>query len=77
MNELEIIANIKKIIKNSSALKLEDDVFFDKKNLIASIDTYVENIHYINFKYPDLIIKRLLDPQFQIFYVKEQIQNIY
>ena len=61
MNELEIIANIKKIIKNSSALKLEDDVFFDKKkNLIASIDTYVENIHYINFKYPDLIIKKVI-----------------
>ena len=31
MNELEIINHLKKIVKNPSALKLSDDVFFDKK----------------------------------------------
>ena len=61
MNELEIINSIKKIIKDPSALKLNDDVFFDKKkSLVASIDTYNEKTHYMNFKYPNLIIKKAI-----------------
>ncbi len=61
MNEIEIINNLKKIVNHSSALNLEDDVFFDKKKmLLASIDTYNENIHYIKFKSPDLIIKKVI-----------------
>ena len=36
MNELEIIANLKKIINNPSALNLTDDVFFDKKKIFIS-----------------------------------------
>ena len=53
MNEFEIIKNyFQKITKNNpSALRLNDDVFFDKKNkIILSIDTYNEGIHYLNFK---------------------------
>ena len=61
MNEIEIINKLKKIIKNKNALNLNDDVFFDeKKGLVASIDTYNENIHYINFKNPHLIIKKVI-----------------
>ena len=63
MNEFEIIKNyFQKIIKNNpSALKLNDDVFFDKKNkIILSIDTYNEGIHYLNFKNPDLVIKKII-----------------
>ena len=61
MNELEIIDNLRKIINNPSALNLTDDVFFDKKkSLLASIDTYNENVHYINFEKPDLIIKKVI-----------------
>ena len=61
MNEYEIIHNLRKIVKNPAALKLYDDVFFDRKNsLIASIDTYNENVHYINFEKPDLIIKKVI-----------------
>ncbi len=61
MNETEIINNLKKIIKDRNALSLNDDVFFDnKKGIIASIDTYNENIHYINFKNPHLIIKKVI-----------------
>ena len=47
--------------KNKNSLKLNDDVFFDKsKNLVVSIDTYVEGIHFINFKKPDLVIKKII-----------------
>ena len=63
MNEFEIIKNyFQKITKkNPSALKLNDDVFFDKKNkIILSIDTYNEGIHYLNFKNPDLVIKKII-----------------
>ena len=61
MNEFDIIHNLRKIIKNTSALKLYDDVFFDKKNsLIASIDTFNETFHYPNFNKPDLIIKKVV-----------------
>ena len=61
MNEFEIIDNLKKIITNSSSLKLNDDVFFDKKkSLVASIDTYNENIHFIDIDRPDLIIKKII-----------------
>ena len=46
---------------NKSSLKLNDDVFFDKsKNLVVSVDTYVEGVHFINFKKPDLVIKKIL-----------------
>ena len=61
MNELKIIKSLKKNIKNPSALKLNDDVFFDKKkSLVGTIDTYNENIHYLNFKNPDLLIKKVI-----------------
>ena len=53
MNEIQIINKLRKIIKNPYALKLNDDVFFDKsKSLLASIDTYNEKIHYLNFNHP-------------------------
>ncbi len=46
---------------NKNALKLNDDVFFDKlKKLVISIDTYNEGIHFINFKKPELVIKKIL-----------------
>ena len=63
MNEFELIKNyFQKIIKNNpSALNLNDDVFFDKKKkLVASIDTYNEGVHFPNFKYPNLVIKKVL-----------------
>tara|TARA_Y100000590_G_scaffold442354_1_gene570388 strand:- start:5747 stop:6709 length:963 start_codon:yes stop_codon:yes gene_type:complete len=63
MNEFVLIHNyFKKLAKNNpSALDLNDDVFFDKKkNIVISLDTYVEGVHYLNFKYPNLVIKKLL-----------------
>ena len=63
MNEFVLINKyLKKLTKNNrGALKLNDDVFFDKKNkLVVSVDTYNENTHYPNFKYPNLVIKKIL-----------------
>ena len=57
MNESYLITNyLAKLVKNNpSALKLNDDVFFDKKNKnVISIDTYVEKIHFPNFNKPNL-----------------------
>ena len=46
---------------NLGSLNLNDDVFFDRKNkLIVSVDTYVEGIHFINFKKPELVIKKII-----------------
>ena len=63
MNEFELIKkyfqNLSK--NNPSSIKLNDDVFFDKKNkLVVSVDTYNEGIHFPNFKFPDLVIKKVL-----------------
>ena len=58
MHEFQIIKRyFSKLTKNNkSALNLNDDIFFDKsKELIISVDTYVEGTHFINFKKPELI----------------------
>ncbi len=63
MHESELIKNYFSKIskKNKSALNLNDDVFFDKKKgIIISVDTYNLGCHFINFKYPDLVIKKIL-----------------
>ena len=63
MNEVQLIDNyLKKLTKkNKSSQGLNDDIFFDKsKRLAISIDTYVEKVHFPNFKAPDLIIKKIL-----------------
>jgi thiamine-monophosphate kinase len=63
MHEFELIKNyFQKLSKKSpSALNLNDDVFFAKKNrLVVSVDTYTENNHFIDFKKPDLVIKKII-----------------
>ena len=63
MNESTLIKNyLAKLVNNNpSALKLNDDVFFDKKRRnVISIDTYVEKIHFPNFKNPSLLIKKIV-----------------
>ena len=48
-------------VNNKGSFNLNDDVFFDKsKKLVVSIDTYVEGIHFINFKKPDLVMKKII-----------------
>ena len=63
MHEFELIKKyFSKLSKiNKSALNLNDDVFFFfKKGLVISIDTYNEKTHFINFKNPDLVIKKVI-----------------
>ena len=63
MNEVQLIDKYLKRLtkKNSSSQGLNDDIFFDKtKRLAVSIDTYVEKVHFPNFKTPDLVIKKIL-----------------
>ena len=63
MDEFELIKKYFQKISNDNpnAKKLNDDVFFDKKNkLVVSVDTYNEGIHFPNFKYPNLVIKKII-----------------
>jgi len=63
MHEFEIIRKYfsKLSLKNKSSLSLNDDVFFDKsKKLVISVDTYVEGIHFVDFKKPELVIKKII-----------------
>ena len=63
MNEVQLIDRYLKRLtkKDSSSQGLNDDIFFDKSERLAiSVDTYVEKVHFPNFKAPDLIIKKIL-----------------
>ena len=47
--------------KYKGCFNLSDDIFFDyKKKIAVSIDTYAEGTHFLNFKNPDLVIKKAL-----------------
>ncbi len=63
MHEFDLINKyfLKIAKKNKSALNLNDDVFFDKKKgVVISVDTYNIGVHFLNFKSPDLVIKKIL-----------------
>jgi len=63
MHEFKLINKyFSKLSKNNKgSLRLNDDVFFDKsKNLVISIDTYIQGTHFIDFKKPDLVIKKII-----------------
>ena len=63
MHEFELVnVFFSKLSKhNTAALGLNDDVFFDKKKkVVISVDTYNINTHFLNFRSPDLVIKKIL-----------------
>ncbi len=73
MNEFTLIQKyFKKLTYNNpSALELNDDVFFDKKrNVVVSTDTYVESVHFLNFKNPYLVIKKIVRSSLSDLYCK-------
>ena len=63
MHEFKLISTFFSSLskKNKGSLDLNDDVFFDKsKQLVISVDTYNEGIHFLDFKNPDLVIKKII-----------------
>ena len=73
MDEFTLIQkHFKKLTYNNpSALNLNDDVFFDKKHkVVISTDTYVEGIHFFQFRNPDLVIKKIIRSSISDLYCK-------
>ena len=73
MDEFTLIEKYFKILtyNNPAALDLNDDVFFDKKrNVVVSMDTYVEGVHFLNFRKPDLVIKKIVRSSISDLYCK-------
>ena len=63
MHEFELIKKYFSKLTNKTklSLSLNDDVFFDKTNkLVVSVDTYIEGNHFVNFKRPELVIKKII-----------------
>ena len=63
MNEFAVIKKyFSDLSKNSKgSFDLAEDVFFDyKKRIGISIDSFVEGTHFLNFKNPNLVIKKAL-----------------
>ena len=63
MHEFQLIKRFfsKLSTNKKNSLNLNDDVFFDKsRNLVISVDTYVEGTHFINFNKPELVIKKII-----------------
>ena len=73
MDEFNLIEKyFKKLTYNNPpALNLNDDVFFDKKNnVVISTDTYLEGVHFLNFRNPDLVIKKIVRSSISDLYCK-------
>ena len=73
MDEFTLVQkHFKKLTYNNpSALNLNDDVFFDKKHkVVISTDTYVEGVHFLQFRNPDLVIKKIIRSSISDLYCK-------
>ncbi len=63
MNEFAVIKKyFSELSKNNKgSFDLSDDIFFDyKKKIGISIDSFVERTHFLNFRNPNLVIKKVL-----------------
>jgi len=79
MNEFSIINKYFKPLskKNSAALKLNDDIFFDiKKGVALSTDSYVQGIHFIKPE-PKYFLKKILRASLSDLYCKGIKPNFY
>ena len=73
MNEFDLISKYLRplSLKNPSALKLSDDIFFHKEKKIAiSMDTYVEGVHFKNSSKPKYFLKKILRSSLSDLYCK-------
>ena len=73
MNETILINRyLKKLTRyNPHALHLDDDIFFHKsKRLAISVDTYNEGTHFVDFKRPDLVIRKIIRSSISDIYAK-------
>ena len=80
MHEFELIRKyFSRLSKtNKASLNLNDDVFFDKKKgLVISIDTYNEGSHFLDFKKPDLVIKKIIRSSISDLICKGVIPKFY
>ena len=78
MQEFDLIQKYFSKISNKHALSLNDDVFFDKrKGLVISIDTYNLGYHFLNFKRPDLVIKKIIRSSISDLICKGVIPKFY
>ena len=63
MNEFSVIKKYFSDLSknNKGSFDLSDDIFFDyKKKIGISIDSFVEGTHFLNFRNPNLVIKKAL-----------------
>ncbi len=80
MHEPELIKRyFSKLSKqNKFSLNLNDDVFFDKKKgLVISVDTYHQGTHFLDFKQPNLVIKKVIRSSISDLICKGVIPKFY
>ena len=73
MNEFDIINKYLKplIKKDSCALDLSDDIYYDfRKKIAISVDTYVHGIHFLESSKPKYFIKKILRASLSDLYCK-------
>ncbi len=80
MHEFELIqkyfSSLSKL--NKSSLNLNDDVFFDKtKGLVISVDTYNYGSHFLDFKKPEFVIKKIIRSSISDLICKGVIPKFY
>ena len=80
MNEFDIIKKYLRplSIKNSSSLKLKDDIFYDEgRKLAISTDTFVEGVHFMKSSKPNKFIKKIFRSSISDLYCKGIIPKTY
>ena len=80
MNEFSLIKKYLKplSLNNRSALKLNDDIYYDSEKKIAiSVDTFVEGVHFLDASDPKKFLKKILRASLSDLYCKGIKPNSY
>ena len=73
MKEFDIIKKYLRPLSqgNYGAMNLTDDVYFDlKKNIVISVDTYIENKHFLFSNNSQLYLKKIFRSSISDLYAK-------